>query len=162
MKRRMESIPMMSLNGFDLKILRILQKNNLTSQREIAEQVGLSPAAVHRRIQKLHSEGIISQDSAIISPERIGRPITLIVEVSVESEKIDALNDLKRAFSEASEVQQCYYVTGEADFILVITARDMAEYERLTERLFFSQKNVKRFRTYVAMARVKASLSVPL
>jgi Lrp/AsnC family transcriptional regulator, leucine-responsive regulatory protein len=153
---------MTPLNALDLKILRILQKNNLTSQRDIAEQVGLSPAAVHRRIQKLHTAGIIAQDAAIISPERIGRPITLIVEVSVESEKIEALNDLRRAFSEAAEVQQCYYVTGDADFILVITARDMAEYERLTERLFFSQKNVKRFRTYVAMARVKATLNVPL
>jgi Lrp/AsnC family transcriptional regulator, leucine-responsive regulatory protein len=153
---------MTPLDAFDLKILRILQRNNLTSQRDIAEHVGLSPAAVHRRIQKLHGTGIIANDVAVISPDLIGRPITLIVEVIVESEKIEALNDLKRAFSDAPEVQQCYYVTGEADFILVITARDMAEYERLTERLFFKQKNVKRFRTYVAMARVKTTLNVPL
>jgi DNA-binding Lrp family transcriptional regulator len=100
-----------ALDGFDLKILRILQRNNLTSQRDIAEQVGLSPAAVHRRIQKLHATGIIAQDVSVISPERFGRPITLIVQVSVESEKIEALNDLKRAFAEAPEIQQCYYVT---------------------------------------------------
>lgn len=151
-----------TLDTFDIKILRILQRSNLTSQRDIADQVGLSAAAVHRRIQRLRESGVIAHDAAIIAPERVGRPITLIVEVSVESEKIEALNELKRAFSEAPEVQQCYYVTGEADFILVVTAADMAEYERLTERLFFKQKNVKRFRTYVAMARVKATLNVPV
>ena len=153
---------MASLDGFDLKILRILQRSNLTSQRDIAEQVGLSAAAVHRRIQKLHDTGVIAHDVSVISPERMGRPITLIVEVSVESERIEALNEVKRAFAEAPEVQQCYYVTGDADFILVVTATDMAEYERMTERLFFKQKNVKRFRTYVAMARVKATLNVPV
>jgi Lrp/AsnC family leucine-responsive transcriptional regulator len=150
------------LDPFDLKILRILQRNNLTSQRDIAQQVNLSPAAVHRRIQRLQETGIISRQAAVLVPEKVGRPITLIVEVSVESERIEALSDLKRVFAAAPEVQQCYYVTGDGDFVLIITARDMTEYEQLTQRLFFGQKNVKRFRTSVAMDRVKATLEVPL
>jgi Lrp/AsnC family leucine-responsive transcriptional regulator len=150
------------LDPFDLKILRILQRNNLTSQRDIAQQVNLSPAAVHRRIQRLQETGIISRQAAVLVPEKVGRPITLIVEVSVESERIEALSDLKRVFAAAPEVQQCYYVTGDGDFVLIITARDMTEYEQLTQRLFFGHKNVKRFRTSVAMDRVKATLEVPL
>jgi DNA-binding Lrp family transcriptional regulator len=59
-------------------------------------------------------------------------------------------------------VQQCYYVTGEADFVLVIVIPTMAAYEALTRRLFFGNTNVKRFRTFVAMDRVKVGLSVPL
>jgi Lrp/AsnC family transcriptional regulator, leucine-responsive regulatory protein len=153
---------MSTLDSFDLKILRILQRDNLTSQREIAQQVNLSPAAVHRRIQRLHETGIIARDVAVLAPEKVGRPITLIVEVSVESERIEALSELKRVFAAAPEVQQCYYVTGDADFVLVVATSDMIEYEKLTQRLFFGQKNVKHFRTSVAMDRVKATLDIAI
>lgn len=54
-----------TLDAFDLKILRILQQNNLTSQRDIARQVNLSPAAVHRRIHRLHETGIVDRKSVV-------------------------------------------------------------------------------------------------
>lgn len=151
-----------SLDDFDLKILDILQQDNLTSQRDIAERVALSPPAVHRRIQRLQSLGVIARNVAVVEPEKVGRMITLIVDVTVESERIEQLTELKQVFAEAPEVQQCYYVTGEPDFILVVTARDMKEYEAMTQRLFFGHPNVKRFRTYVVMDRVKATLNVPI
>jgi len=150
------------LDEFDLKILSILQKDNMTSQRVIAERVALSSAAVHRRIERLASLGVIARNIAVIDPEHVGRLITLIVEVAVENERVEALAELKRVFSSAPEVQQCYYVTGEQDFILVVTTRDMKEYEALTQRLFFGHQNVKRFRTHVVMDRVKVTLDVPL
>lgn len=153
---------MEALDEFDLKILSILQKNNLTSQRAIADQVALSAPAVHRRIQRLQSLGVICGNVAIVEPEKVGRLITLIVEVMVESEQAEELAKLKRVFADTPEVQQCYYVTGEPDFILVVTTRDMKEYEALTQRLFFGHHNVKRFRTYVVMDRVKAGVSVPV
>jgi Lrp/AsnC family transcriptional regulator, leucine-responsive regulatory protein len=153
---------MEALDEFDLKILSILQKNNLTSQRDIAEQVALSAPAVHRRVQRLQSLGVISSNVAVIEPEKVGRLITLIVEVMVESEQVEELTKLKAVFASAAEVQQCYYVTGESDFVLVVTTRDMKEYEELTQRLFFGHRNVKRFRTFVVMDRVKATLSVPV
>ena len=153
---------MEALDDFDLKILRILQDDNMTSQRVIAERVALSAAAVHRRIERLHSIGVIARNVAVIEPEKVGRLITLVVDVTVESERTESLAELKRLFSAAPEVQQCYYVTGEQDFILVVTTRDMKEYEALTQRLFFGHHNVKRFRTHVVMDRVKTTLSVPL
>ena len=60
------------------------------------------------------------------------------------------------------QVQQCYYVTGEADFTLICTAHDMAGFEALTHRLFFDNTNVRKFRTSVVMDRVKVGLSVPV
>jgi len=151
-----------SLDAFDRKILALLQADNLTSQRDIGEAVHLSAAAVHRRIHRLIGDGIIVANAAIVSPEKVGRPITVIAEVSVESEREEELDALKQIFIGAPEVQQCYYVTGEFDFVLVITVADMKEYERLTKRLFFSNSNIKRFRTSVAMDRVKTTLHVPV
>jgi Lrp/AsnC family leucine-responsive transcriptional regulator len=127
----------------------------------IGEQVHLSAAAVHRRIRRMEAEGVIAANIASVDPARVGRPITIVVEVHIESESMGRLDEAKTAFAEAPEVQQCYYVTGDADFVLIITVASMGEYEALTRRLFFQNHNVKRFRTLVVMDRIKTSLAVP-
>ncbi|SDP89373.1 Lrp/AsnC family transcriptional regulator [Phyllobacterium sp. OV277] len=150
------------LDHFDLAILDILQRDNATPQRIIGEAVNLSAPAVQRRIKRMEETGIIQANIAVLDPAKVGQPITLFVEVEVESERIDLIDAAKRSFAAAAEVQQCYYVTGEADFILVVIVASMTEYEALTRRLFFGNHNVKRFRTVVVMDRVKTGMTIPL
>lgn len=150
------------LDGFDLRILEILQQDNKTSQREIGELVNLSAPAVQRRIKSMEAAGVISANVAVVDPASVGQAITIVVEVKVESERVDLLDATKKSFAAAPEVQQCYYVTGESDFILVVTVPTMGHYEALTRRIFFENSNIKRFRTLVVMDRVKVSLAVPV
>lgn len=150
------------LDGFDLAILAILQVDAKHPQRAIAEQVNLSAPAVQRRIKRMEEIGVIAAHVAVLDPMRLGHDVTLFVEVEMESERAEHFDAAKRLFSAAPEVQQCYYVTGEADFILIIVVPTMADYEALTRRLFFANNNVKRFRTFVAMDRLKVGLTVPL
>ncbi|WDZ81719.1 Lrp/AsnC family transcriptional regulator (plasmid) [Ensifer adhaerens] len=151
-----------SLDRVDKSILQLLQQDNKMSQRKIAEMVNLSAPAVQRRIKRLEDTGVIQANIAIIDPTKIGQSITLFVQVAMESERIDLYEAAKRSFVAAPEVQQCYYVTGDADFMLVISVRSMSEYEALTKRLFFENNNVKHFRTFVAMDRVKVGMSIPI
>lgn len=151
-----------SLDPFDLAILDILQRDNTTPQRVIGEAVNLSAPAVQRRIRRMEDAGVIRANVAIIEPDAVGHPITIFVEVEIISETAELIEAAKREFASVPEVQQCYYVTGETDFMLVIIVPTMAAYEALTKRLFFQNNNVKRFRTFVAMDRVKAGLNVPL
>ena len=150
------------LDDFDRKILAILQQDNLTPQRQIGEAVNLSAPAVQRRIRRLIETGVIRANVALVDPEALGQSITIFVEVEVFSETAAQIEDAKREFARTPEIQQCYYVTGESDFILVIVVPTMADYEALTRRLFFGNNNVKRFRTFVAMDRVKVGLGVPV
>lgn len=152
----------MVLDDFDRKILAILQRNNLTPQREIGEAINLSAPAVQRRIKKMTEAGIIEANVAVVDPAALGHPITIFVEVEVISETAAQIESAKQEFAETPEIQQCYYVTGEADFILVVIVPNMAAYEALTRRLFFGNNNVKRFRTFVAMDRIKTGLEVPI
>jgi Lrp/AsnC family transcriptional regulator, leucine-responsive regulatory protein len=151
-----------SLDQFDLGILDILQRDNLTPQRVIGAAVNLSAPAVQRRIKKMQVSGVITANVAVVDPPSVGQLITILVEVQVESERIDLLDAAKISFAAAPEVQQCYYVTGDADFILVVTVPSMSVYEAFTRRLFFENSNVKRFRTLVVMDRVKVGLSIPI
>jgi len=150
-----------ALDAFDLAILNILQKDNTTPQRTIGEAVNLSAPAVQRRIKRLEETGVIEANVAVVNPAKVGQPITIFVEVEVISETTELIDLAKTEFSAAPEVQQCYYVTGEADFILVIVVPTMTDYEALARRLFFGNNNVKKFRTFVAMDRVKVGLTVP-
>jgi Lrp/AsnC family transcriptional regulator, leucine-responsive regulatory protein len=154
--------PAANLDAFDLAILNILQRDNTTPQRAIGEAVNLSAPAVQRRIRRMEEAEVIKANVAVINPAMVGQAITVFVEVEMISETPNLIDAAKLEFASAPEVQQCYYVTGEADFVLVILVPTMADYEALTRRLFFGNNNVKRFRTFVAMDRVKVGLSVPL
>ena len=149
-------------DSFDLAILAILQNDAATPQRAIGEAVNLSAPAVQRRIKRLQETGVILASVAVVDPAKLGQPITVLVEIEMASELASEVDAAKRAFAAAAEVQQCYYVTGEFDFLLVVLVPDMAAYEALTRKLFFGNNNVKRFRSLVAMDRVKVGLSVPL
>ncbi|MCK0195797.1 Lrp/AsnC family transcriptional regulator [Ancylobacter sp. 6x-1] len=151
-----------SLDAFDLAILEFLQRDNATPQRLIGEAVNLSAPAVQRRIRRMEDAGVIAANVALVDPAQVGQPLTLVVEVELVSETAELIDAAKRGFAAVPEVQQCYYVTGEADFVLVMLVPTMAAYEALTRRLFFGNNNVKRFRSLVAMDRVKVGLTVPL
>ena len=150
------------LDAFDLAILGILQRDNLRPQREVAELVNLSPAAVQRRIRRLQDSGVIATNTAQLSPEAVGRPLTIFIEVQLVNEP-DALTQGFRARVAAEPaVQQCYMVTGQTDYLLVVTARDMQEYQAITQRLFGGDQNIQRFNTSIALATLKRSLHLPL
>lgn len=150
------------LDSFDLSILRCVQQDNRIGADALAERVGLSPSACLRRLKRLRTAKVIEADIAVVSPEALGRTLTMVVEVTLERERPDIMDEFKRSMRATPEVMQCYYVTGEIDFILLVTARDMAHYEAFTNRFFFNNPNVRRFHTMVVMDRVKVGLSVPV
>jgi Lrp/AsnC family transcriptional regulator, leucine-responsive regulatory protein len=149
------------LDAFDHHLLKVVQQDNRISADALSAKVGLSPSACLRRLKRLRREKVIEADIAVVSPEAIGRTLTMIVEVTLERERPDIMDEFKRSMRATPEVMQCYYVTGDIDFILVVTARDMRHYEEFTNRFFFTNPNVRRFHTSVVMDRVKVGLSVP-
>ncbi|UUP16333.1 Leucine-responsive regulatory protein [Nitratireductor thuwali] len=88
--------------------------------------------------------------------------MTFIVEVELERERIDLLDEFRRSMARLEEVQQCYYVTGHTDFILIVMAKDMASYEMFSRRIFTENPNIRRFHTNVVVDQVKIGLSVPI
>lgn len=151
----------MKLDKFDCDILEILQKSNRTPAVEIGEKVGLSTTAVQRRINRLRKNSVISADVSVVSRHLIGRPMTFIVQVSLEREYSDLLEKFKEKMKNCPDVQQCYYVTGSSDFIIIVTAADMEAYEQFRQQNLFDSTNVKHLYTNVVMDVVKADFYIP-
>ena len=151
-----------SLDEFDREILRRVQIDARATAEVIGGDIGLSAAAVQRRLKRLRQDGVIVAEVAVVDPAAVGQAMTFIVGVELERERADMLDVFRRAARADPNVQQCYYVTGIADFILIVTARDMADFEAVTRRLLFDNPNIRRFTTSVVMARDKVSSVVPV
>ncbi|AQR72757.1 Lrp/AsnC family transcriptional regulator [Sphingomonas sp. LM7] len=148
------------LDPFDRAILRIVQRDNKTPQRQIAEAVNLSAAAVQRRIAAMEAAGVIAANVAIVEPEAVRLGITAIVEVRLHDERARSVDAAKTLFRDTPEVQQCYFVTGGVSFVLVIVTADMRSYEALSRRLFAENDSIAHYRTLVALDRVKADMAI--
>ena len=150
------------LDAFDRRLLALLQQDAGQTAEQLAEHVALSVSAIQRRIRRLRDRGVIVKDIALCDPRKLGRPTFFIVSLQVERERPELLAELKRWLNAEEQVQQVYYVTGEADFILVLTAPDTESYDDLMARLVAANPNVRRFTTNVALGVVKRGLAIAI
>ena len=152
----------MSLDRFDRQLLNLVQEDAGHTAERLAEQVFLSPSAVQRRLRRLREQGVIVRDAAVVDPKKVGRPTFFVVSLQVERERPELLAQLRQWLAAQEHVQQAFYVTGEADFVLIITAPDTETYDALMARLVGDNPNVKRFTTNVALGVVKRGLTIPI
>lgn len=155
-----KTITKQSLDKFDRAILRMVQKDNKIPQRQIADAVHLSAAAVQRRIAAMEKNGIIRQNSAILDVHAVDMNITAIVEVHLRDERIETVDSAKNLFKSTPEVQQCYYVTGGISFVLVIVTSDVKAYEQITRRIFAQNDFIAKYRSLIALDRVKSGSEI--
>jgi DNA-binding Lrp family transcriptional regulator len=117
---------------------------------------------VQRRLKRLREIGVIQREVAEIVPRTVGLPITCMVAVDLDRERVSDLDRFKRKMLGMTEVQQCYYVTGQADFVLIVLVKTMEDYEAFTRRALLDDDNVRSFVTSVVLDRVKTGVAVPL
>jgi Lrp/AsnC family transcriptional regulator, leucine-responsive regulatory protein len=155
----MKSMPL-TLDEFDRAILTRYQHNTRLPAQAIGEEVGLSAAAVQRRIKRMRETGVITAEIAQIHPAAVGLPVTVIVHVDIERETLKHVDAFKAAMRKSPAVQQCWYTTGLTDFILVVRVASLAAYEQFTREQLVSHDNVVKFTSYVVLDEVKAGLGL--
>lgn len=152
----------MELDRFDRMLLNLVQEDAGQTTERMAEQVPLSPSAIQRRLRRLREQGVIARDISVLDPRKVGRLTSFVVSIQVERERPELLGELRTWLAAQEYVQQAFYVTGEADFVVVITAPDTEAYDALMARLVSENPNVKRFTTNVALSVVKRGLTIPV
>ncbi len=152
----------MPYDEIDARILEIVQKNNRITSGVLGEAVGLSPTACQRRLKRLRDDGVIEADISIVSAKAAGRSLQMLVLVTLERERSDIIDRFKRSIRVTPEVANGFYITGDADFLLHITARDMEDYERFTRDFFDENKDIRSFKTLVVIDHVKKGLALPV
>lgn len=151
-----------ALDDLDLRILDILQSDSSLTNQELAQKVHASPPTVFRRVRRLRTQGYITREVAILSPEKLGAGLTAIVEITLDVQTAEELDAFEADIIGADAIQQCYRVSPGPDFLLIIQLPDMPAYHELAHRLFTSKKNVRTVRTFFAIHRSKFETRLPL
>lgn len=138
----------------DRAILRILQKNGRTSVAAIAQTISISESACRRRIERLENEGIIKNYSCDIDARKLGYGITVFVSISLGVLSDKDLAKFEQAVKAAPEILECWLMTGEADYLMRIGARDMEDLERLHREVLTKLPSLNRVNTAIALRAV--------
>jgi DNA-binding Lrp family transcriptional regulator len=152
----------MELDRMDRLLLDLVQRDAWMTAEEMAERVPLSASAIQRRLRRLRERRVILGATALVDPAKIGRPMFFVVSLEVERERPELLTKLRSWLSAQDEVQQAFYATGSADFILLLAAPDAEAYDALMSRLIADNPNVRRFTTNVVLNVVKRGLMIPV
>ena len=152
----------MQLDKLDRRLLNLMQEDAGRTAEVLSAEIGLSASAVQRRLRRMREEGVIAREIAVVDPRKVGRPTFFIVSLQIERERPELLAQLRKWLSEQEHVQQAFYVTCEADFILVVSVPDTESYDALMARLVSENPNVRRFTTNVALNVVKRGLTIPV
>ncbi len=123
---------MNKLDRIDRHILEILQRDASINLSDLADQVGLSQTPCGRRIKQLEARGLIAKQIVLLDPVKIGLPMSVMVQMSLEKQTKDRLRIFEDAIADIPEVMECYLITGsQSDYILKLVTRDLEHYQQI-------------------------------
>jgi DNA-binding Lrp family transcriptional regulator len=151
-----------TLDGFDRKILQIVQISCRIPTEQIAEQVGLSASAVQRRLKKMRADGVISSEIAVVNPSHLPSMMSFIAGLEIEKDNYKALAGFKKWAENKTQIQQIHYVTGSFDLLVFITAANAMQYDAFIEMLMEENPLIRRVTTHVVLDSPKKSFYLPV
>ena len=137
------------MDSIDRRLIELLRGNARASYAELARQVGLSSPAVHERVAKLESSGVIRAYRADVAPEALGLGVTALIGI-VQRSGVE-IDELAGTLSDLPEIEACYFMAGEESFLLKVRVGTIAELERLIVRLH-RIRGVANTRTTIALS----------
>lgn len=136
---------MKQLDHIDREILSILQADCRITAKDIATRLSMSKTPVYERIKKLENQGFITKYVALTDPKKAGKGLIIYLSVLLNNHDKESINDFVNMVNNMPEVNECYYVSGNIDFLLKVFIRDMDDYHRFITNDFSNIKNMNRF-----------------
>jgi len=156
------SRPPLALDDLDRRILHSMQSDSSLTNQELARRVHASPPTCLRRVKRLVDEGVIARRVAILDPERLGRTLTAIIEITLDIQTAEYMDQFEAHAAREEAILQCYRVSPGPDFVVVAQVPDMPAYHAMAHRAFTSQANVRNVRTFFSMHRSKFETRIPI
>ncbi len=151
----------MTIDKFDVALLKVLQGDARASLQDISKRVGLSPTPCWNRIRKMEADGVIQGYTVRIDPAAIGFSETVIVQVTLESHTDETLYDFGKMLEQIPEVLEAYLVSGDYDYYIRIAVKDTRDYERLLRERLYRIPGIRHSKSSFVLRTLKESL-IPL
>ena len=146
----------------DKAILTLLQRDGRLTNAEIADKIGLSQSAAHRRVKQLEAAGVIERYAAKVNRAAAGLNILAYVVVKLESHAEDRLAAFEQQVNQIDEVVSCSAISGGGDYILQVAARDMDGFAQVALKKLARLPGVKDSSSNFVLSTMKQAAGWPL
>ena len=150
------------LDRIDRNIVRILQRDARIPHTELARKVGLSTTPCKERVKRLERDGVIQHYQAVLDPDALDRGLVVFVQIRLNRTSQDIFEEFTARALDLLEVQECYLVSGNFDYLLKARVADMNAYRILLGETLLTLPGGLESTSYVVMEQVKESLMLPV
>jgi len=150
------------LDEIDLAILDALQRNARLTNLELAQRVQLSPPGLQKRLRKLEQAGLIDAYVALLNREAVGFELMCFIQVILSRHDRNVVQRFKQTIANIPEIQECYHITGETDYLLKVVVRNRRHLERFLVDILTPVPGVDKLRTSVVLDDVKSTTHIPI
>ena len=155
-------IPTEKLGKIDRNILRILQRDGRISYTDLAREVGLSVTPCIERVKRLERNGYILGYAAQVCPERLNASLVVFVQIRLNHTSQKNFEEFRRSVMDLENIQSCFLVSGNYDYLLKARVADMAAYRELLGHRILKLPAVQESTSYVVMEELKETMEVPI
>ncbi len=148
---------MEQLDQTDIMILRILQKDAKKTTKEIAKTLNLTASPIYERIRRLEKQGFIKKYVAILDKKLIDQSITSICQVSLRHHDEGFIEKFEKQILDLKEVQECYHMAGQVDFILKIHTKSLEAYHEFVKTKLSKIENTGVLNSTFVLKEIKQS-----
>jgi Lrp/AsnC family transcriptional regulator, leucine-responsive regulatory protein len=151
---------MTDIDATDRRLLAALQKDARLTNAELADLAHLSPSACHRRVQRLEEAGLIAAYVALLDPRAIGKPTTVYVEITLQSQATEVLEAFETAVARVPDVLECHLMAGAADYLLKMVVADTEDFARIHRQYLSRLPGVAQMQSSFALRTVLRTTAI--
>ena len=148
------------LDETDIAILRELQQNSRLTIKELASRVNLSLSPVHERMRHLERDGYITKYTTILNAVKLNMGFTVFCKIKMRRINHDIAEDFVKAVNAIPEVTECYNISGQYDFLLKVSAKDMASYQSFVINVLGRIESMRSIESNFVMADAKNTYGI--
>jgi DNA-binding Lrp family transcriptional regulator len=152
----------LDLDPADLRLLRALQQDASASQAALAEAAGISPSLVSRRLARLRETGVLRAVVGLVEPARVGLACAAIIRVRLRDHSVEHVRAFRDLVKRVKEITLCVMVTGEADYLLHIVARDLPHFQEIVQSKLLRCAAIAHMESSIVLEYLKNTTELPL
>ena len=153
---------MIKLDSIDKQLLGLLQKDSKTSINQISSKLNLTKSPVYDRIKRFEKLGLIKKHVVVLDPKKLKTAMVVFCSISLENQKLDAIETFSKAIENLPEVIESYLMGGANDFLLKIIVKDLNAYHQFSSGTLAALPNVAQIKSTFVLNEIKRSTVIPI
>jgi Lrp/AsnC family transcriptional regulator, leucine-responsive regulatory protein len=153
---------MSEIDRIDQDMLRLLQVDARITGGKLAEKLSLSESPCWRRHKRLEADGYIEGYQAVVNRKKLGLGVLAFVQLSITQHSVQALKKIEMGLAAHPNIVGCHKVSGDADYLVQIVAKDLDEYGRLITSIFSDLPGVVTLNSNLSLQEIKATSILPI